>query len=106
MELTEHSFTANQRFVTFYGQRCAQLDRLQEMFPADVVEHKWLSTVADLLLWSIPTHYNSLLQDLYVNEQVYADQWTHFISLCLADWTSSLSWVCWRIEPELDISHI
>ncbi|KAG8216880.1 hypothetical protein J3R82DRAFT_7147 [Butyriboletus roseoflavus] len=81
----------NQRFITFYGQRSAQLDRLQEMFPTDVVEHKWLSTVADLVMWSIPRHYDSLMQDLYVNEQVYADQWTHFISICLADWTSSIS---------------
>ncbi|KAH0826640.1 hypothetical protein J3R83DRAFT_5025 [Lanmaoa asiatica] len=88
----KHSFAVNQRFVTFYGQQPAQLDRLQEMCPADVVEHKWLSTLANLLMWGVPRHYNSLLVDLYANEQVYADQWTHFMSNCLADWTSSFSW--------------
>ncbi|KAG8216888.1 hypothetical protein J3R82DRAFT_7157 [Butyriboletus roseoflavus] len=84
----------NQRFVTFYGQSSAQLDRLQEMFPTDVVvvEHKWVSTVADLVMWGIPRRYNNLMQDLYVNEQVYADQWTRFVSICSADWTNSLSW--------------
>ncbi|KAF9236647.1 hypothetical protein BU15DRAFT_76747 [Melanogaster broomeanus] len=83
---------ANQRFITFYGQQSAQLDRLQEMCPGDVLEHRWLSTVANLMLWGIPGHYNTLLEDLYVNEQVYADQWTHFVSLCLTDWTNSMSW--------------
>ncbi|KAF9236650.1 hypothetical protein BU15DRAFT_76749 [Melanogaster broomeanus] len=83
---------ANQRFITFYGQQSAQLDRLQEMYPGDVLEHRWLSTVANLMLWGIPGHYNTLLEDLYVNEQVYADQWTHFMSLCLVDWTTSMSW--------------
>ncbi|KAF9236646.1 hypothetical protein BU15DRAFT_76746 [Melanogaster broomeanus] len=84
---------ANQRFITFYGQQSAQLDRLQEMYPGDVLEHRWLSTVANLMLWGIPGHYNTLLEDLYVNEQVYADQWAHFMSLCLTDWTStSVSW--------------
>lgn len=96
----------NQRFVTFYGQRSAQLDRLQDMFPADVVEHKWLSNVANLLMWGIPRHYSSLLEELYVNEQVYADHWTHFMSTCIADWTNSLSWVRWCIEPEVDIFDI
>ncbi|KAF9225806.1 hypothetical protein BS17DRAFT_777724 [Gyrodon lividus] len=82
----------NQRVITFYGQESAQLDRLQEMYPADILEHQWLSTVANWMLWGIPRYYNTLLQDLYVNEQVYADQWTHFMSVCLTDWTSSLSW--------------
>lgn len=63
------------------------------MCPASTVEHKWLLTVANVLLWGIPQHYISLLEDLYMNEQVYVDQWTHFMSLCLADWTNSLSWV-------------
>ncbi|KIL00338.1 hypothetical protein PAXRUDRAFT_821795 [Paxillus rubicundulus Ve08.2h10] len=83
---------ANQRFITFYGQESAQLDRLQEMYPNDTLEHKWLSTPANFVLWGIPRYYSTLLEDVYVNEQVYADQWTNFISLCLADWTGSLSW--------------
>ena len=99
----KHSFAANQRFIAFYGQRPAQLDRLQEMFPADVVQHRWLMTVANSLMWAIPLRYTSYLDDLYVNEEVYADQWTHFMSICLADWTSSLSWVRWHIEPEVDM---
>ncbi|KAF9233861.1 hypothetical protein BU15DRAFT_79718 [Melanogaster broomeanus] len=82
---------ANQRSVTFYAQQSAQLDSLLEVYPGDAVEHRWLSTVANLMLWGVPGHYNTLLEDLYVNEQVYADQWTHFVSLCLKDWTTSMS---------------
>ncbi|KAF9242856.1 hypothetical protein BU15DRAFT_72507 [Melanogaster broomeanus] len=86
------SAIVNQRFATFHEQQSDQLDRLQEMYPGDVPEHRWLSTVANLALWGIPGHYNTLLEDLYMNEHVYADRWTHFMSLCLVDWTSSMSW--------------
>jgi hypothetical protein len=102
----KHSFVANQRFDDFYGQWPAKLDRLQKMFPADVVQHKWLSTVANVLMWGLPRRYTSYLDDLNVNERVYADQWTHFMSVCLADWTSSVSWVRWHIEPEVDIADL
>ena len=102
----KHSSSANSRFCAFYGQQPAQLDRLQQMFPTGVVRHMWLSTTVNLLMWGIPLHYTSLLDDLYVNEEVYADQWTRFMSVCLADWETSLSWVRWRIEPEVDIFHI
>ena len=76
------------------------------MFPADVVQHKWLLTVANSLMWGIPLRYTSYLDDLYVNEEVYADQWAHFMSVCLADWTSCVSWVRWRIVSEVDIADI
>lgn len=101
-----YSFTANQRFVTFYGQKTAQLDRLQEMFAVDGVQHKWLLKLANTLMWGIPLHYINLLDDLYVNEQVYADQWTRFLDLCLADWTTSLSWVRWHVEHGVDILNV
>ncbi|KAF9236648.1 hypothetical protein BU15DRAFT_49787, partial [Melanogaster broomeanus] len=89
------SLVANQRFITFYGQQPAQLDRPQpqDTYAGDILEHRWLLTVANLMLWGIPGHYNTLLEDLYVNEPVYADQWTNFMSLCLRDWTTSMSWV-------------
>lgn len=89
----ERKPVANQRFVTYYGQQHAQLDRLQEMCPANAVEHIWLLTLANLFMWGIPRHYIGLLEDVFVNDQVYVDQWTHFVSLCLADWTNSVSWV-------------
>jgi hypothetical protein len=102
----KHSFAANQRFDDFYGQWPAKLDRLQKMFPADVVQHKWLSTVVNVLMWGLPRRYISYLDDLNMNERVYADQWTYFMSVCLTDWTTSLSWVRWHIEPEVDIADL
>jgi hypothetical protein len=100
----KHSFAAKSRFGDFYGQWPAQLDRLQMMFPTDVVQHKWLSTVANVLMWGLPQRYTGYLEDVNVNERIYADQWTHFMSVCLADWTTSLSWVRWHIEPKVDIA--
>lgn len=76
------------------------------MFAADVLQHKWLATLANLLMWGIPLHFTNLLDNLYVNEQLYADQWTHFVSMCLADWTTSLSWVRWCIGPGVDMVNI
>ena len=57
-------------------------------------------------MWGIPRRYTSYLDDLYVDEYVYPDQWAHFMSVCFADWTSSLSWVSWHIAPEVDIADI
>lgn len=50
------------------------------MFSPGGVQHKWLLTLANLLMWGIPQHYNTLLDEMYVNEQVYADQWTQLVS--------------------------
>ena len=102
----KHSFAAYSRFGNFYGQRPAKLDRLQKVLYTDDVQHKWISTVANVLMWGIPRRYTKYLDDLYVNEYVYADQWTHFMSVCLADWTTSLSWVRWHITPRVDISDL
>ena len=89
---------ANQRFNTYYGQQYAQLDRQQ--YAPESFEHQWLWIAANSLMWRIPRYYSILLEDLYVNGSV-SDQWTHFLSLCVADWTNSLLWVCPRTESEL-----
>ncbi|KAH7886954.1 hypothetical protein F5I97DRAFT_1829450 [Phlebopus sp. FC_14] len=83
---------ANQRFMTFYGHENAQLDRLQEMLPNETPDHQWTFTIANGLLWGIPQGYCSQMEEVFLNEQVYVDHWTTFMSNCLREWTTSISW--------------
>ncbi|KAF9225812.1 hypothetical protein BS17DRAFT_794694 [Gyrodon lividus] len=80
----------NQQFISFYQQESAQLDSRHETRPAHAWRHRWLSNIANLMLWGIPGYYNGLLEDLCAHDHPSADQWTQFMSLCLAAWTRSL----------------
>ncbi|KAL4072500.1 hypothetical protein V8B97DRAFT_1870364 [Scleroderma yunnanense] len=84
---------AHQRFTTFYGEENAQLDRLQQVLPCDTVEYPRATAVCNLVMWGIPRVYLARLEELFINEQIFADHWSTFMSSCLQDWTISLSWV-------------
>ncbi|KAL4079622.1 hypothetical protein J3A83DRAFT_4185593 [Scleroderma citrinum] len=83
---------AHQRFTTFYGEENAQLDRLQQVLPCDAVEYPRATAVCNLVMWGIPRVYLARLEELFINEQIFADHWSTFMSSCLQDWTISLSW--------------
>lgn len=70
----------HQRFLTYYGQENAQLDRLHPPMPQDIVDCPGLRAVANLMLWGIPNHHYSGLHDLFVHDQVYVDHWQTFIT--------------------------
>ncbi|KAG1823471.1 uncharacterized protein BJ212DRAFT_1476352 [Suillus subaureus] len=54
----------NQRFMTYYGQENAQLDRLHPPMPEDIVDHPGMRALANMMLWGIPNHHHSKLHDL------------------------------------------
>lgn len=82
----------NQRFMTYYGQENAQLDRLQPPMPEDIVDRPGLRALANLTLWGIPNHHYSKLHDLFVHDQVYVDHWQAFITACLSEWRGLIVW--------------
>lgn len=82
----------NQRFMTYYGQECAQLDRLQIMTPEEDIDHQWVKTLANSVLWGIPSRYFSELRDLFANEQVFVDQWQTFMTASISEWHSAVVW--------------
>ncbi|KAG2139477.1 hypothetical protein BD769DRAFT_1431984 [Suillus cothurnatus] len=82
----------NQRFMTYYGQEHAQLDRLQIMTPEEDMDHEWVKTIANLALWGIPDRYLLELRDLFANEQVFVDQWQVFMTGCISEWHTAVVW--------------
>lgn len=82
----------NQRFMTYYGQEHAQLDRLQIMAPEEDMDHQWVKTTANLALWGIPDRYFFELRDLFANEQVFVDQWQIFMTACISEWHTVVVW--------------
>jgi len=82
----------DQRFMTYYGQEHAQLDRLQIMTPEEDMDHQWVKTLANTVLWGIPDRYFSGLHDLFANEQVFVDQWHIFMTACISEWHTAVVW--------------
>ncbi|KAG2154281.1 uncharacterized protein EDB93DRAFT_193700 [Suillus bovinus] len=82
----------NQRFMTYYGQENAQLDRLHPPMPEDIVDHTGMRALANLTLWGIPNHHYSKLHDLFVHDKVYIDHWQAFITACISEWRGLLVW--------------
>ncbi|OAX42608.1 hypothetical protein K503DRAFT_710226 [Rhizopogon vinicolor AM-OR11-026] len=82
----------NQRFMTYYGQENAQLDRSHPTIPEDIVDRPGIRAQANLILWGIPNHYYSKLHDLFVHDQVYVDQWQAFMAACISEWREMCLW--------------
>lgn len=82
----------NQRFMTYYGQEHAQLDRLQIMMPEEDMDHQWVKTIANSVLWGIPDRYFFKLHELFANEQVFVDQWQTFMTACVSEWHTAVVW--------------
>lgn len=82
----------NQRFMTYYGQENAQLDRLHSPMPEDIVDRPGMRALANLALWGIPNHYYSKLHDLFVHDQVYVDHWQAFMTTCISEWRGLFLW--------------
>lgn len=80
----------NQRFMTYYGQENAQLDRLHPPMPEHIVDRPWMRALANLMLWGIPNHHYSKLHDLFVHDQVFVDHWQTFITACVSEWRGLL----------------
>lgn len=79
--------------MTYHGEENAQLDSLQQVLPREPVGYPRLTSVANLIMWSLPRVYLTQLEDLFTNNQVITDQWAAFMSSCLRDWSTSISWV-------------
>ncbi|KAJ8595481.1 hypothetical protein M405DRAFT_347899 [Rhizopogon salebrosus TDB-379] len=83
---------SNQRFMTYYGQENARLDRLNSPMPEDIVDHPGIRALANLILLGVPNHYYFKLRDLFVHDQVYVDQWQAFMTDSISEWRGMYSW--------------
>ncbi|KAI0792372.1 hypothetical protein C8Q75DRAFT_731609 [Abortiporus biennis] len=77
---------SNHRFTIHYGQDQCRLSRDQSIVETEEEQRKWLYNVSSKLLFNVPTQYSSLLDDLYIDQLVYANQWRDFIDSCKEEW--------------------
>ncbi|KAJ8590002.1 hypothetical protein M405DRAFT_881296 [Rhizopogon salebrosus TDB-379] len=83
----------NQRFMMYYGQENAQLDRLSSTMPEDTIDCPGIvRTLANFILFGVPSYYHSKLHDLLVYDQVYVDRWQAFMIECISEWRGIFSW--------------
>jgi len=86
------SFVVGNRVNTHYGQRQARLSRDQAILNESYSGTHWTFDFVSRFLFAIPGSYLSKLDNVYVDDLVYADQWRDFMRACRDDWKSSLSW--------------
>jgi hypothetical protein len=81
--------------MMYYGQENAQLDRLNSTMPEDTIDCPGIvRTLANFILFGVPSHYHSKLHDLLAYDQVYVDRWQAFMIECISEWRGIFSWVC------------
>ncbi|KAJ7211366.1 hypothetical protein GGX14DRAFT_624528, partial [Mycena pura] len=82
------SLICRNRYLTQYGQEFSRLSRDQPVLydPDAETKHRWVSTVASRVSFKTSDRYLALLDEVFVDHLVYAEQWKSMISGCLRDW--------------------
>lgn len=109
---------ASHKFSTHYGQEHARLSRDQAILIAPVPSFGWVSALSSAITFRTSDAYLARLEDVFVDNLVYAEQWRPFMRVCLRDWKGAsfgvcVSWISmlggswWRIRHlGLCISHV
>jgi hypothetical protein len=92
----------NSRFITHSGQETARLNRNQSILASyDFSRHdpdanyalsSFIQRAASLATWTAVQTYRSRLDDIFVDEVVYTDQWRMFIDSAMQDWREAIIW--------------
>jgi hypothetical protein len=78
--------SANHKFFTHYGQAQSRLSRDQAILNASVQCPPWISALSSAITFRTSDVYLARLEDVFVDDLVYADQWGPFMGLCLRNW--------------------
>jgi len=81
------SMICHHRFSIHSGQEHCRLSRDQTILDLAELRHSLAYTAADHFLFSTPSVYNRLLEDLWVDQLAYVNQWQPFIKSCKEEWT-------------------
>lgn len=79
-------FIGRHRFSTHYGEQHARLSRDQAILIDTSRESKWVATLTSSLSFKTSDSYVSDLNDIYIDNLVYANQWAPFMTRCLQNW--------------------
>lgn len=83
---------ARHRFVHHAGQEFPRLDREQSILATRPDMDHWILRLCSSLCFGLPESHYSRFKKIYVDHEVDARDFRSFISNCLDDWKSSLSW--------------
>ena len=84
-------FTVREKFMRFYGERCAQLNVDQSVRGPDVVPRSWWFSIVTALLFWAPQLYLEKIHRVFTDQLVNYYLWRKFISELQDDWNSSIT---------------
>ena len=84
---------ARHRFMNFYGEECARLSRDQRVvnMPPENVPFL-LRALSGITLFGIPRRYAAELENLWIDNIVYAEPWKAFVNKCVDEWRETALW--------------
>ncbi|KAF7424488.1 hypothetical protein PC9H_009795 [Pleurotus ostreatus] len=91
----------NHRFTTHYGQESSRLSRTQSILVPKIYTPNFVSRAVTLLTLGLSDVYTSKLEDVFIDDLVYAEQWFRMIQSITKDWKTSL-----QISTLLLVAHI
>ncbi|KDQ20036.1 hypothetical protein BOTBODRAFT_384973 [Botryobasidium botryosum FD-172 SS1] len=78
------------RFLNFYGEEHARLDRTQQIEARDPIQiPEWLLSGSQIALFNTPNNYLLELQALWTDKVAYADHWHQFLEKAIRDWSEA-----------------
>jgi hypothetical protein len=83
---------ARHRFVHHAGQEFPRLDREQSILATPPDMDHWIFRLCSSLCFGMPELHYSRFNKIYVDHEVDVRDFRSFISNCMDDWKSSLSW--------------
>lgn len=93
--------TARHRFVHHAGQEFPRLDREQSILATPPDMDHWIFRLCSSLCFGMPELHYSRFNKIYVDHEVDVRDFRSFISNCMDDWKSSLSWVSFLSASKL-----
>lgn len=85
------SMICHHRFNIHSGQEHCRLSRDQSILAQPARSNNMVYTATNWLLCSIPSLYESLLEDLWVDQLAYINQWRPFIQSCKEEWILAIA---------------
>ena len=92
--MTELIFAApdKERFLHFYGEPGARLDRSDSAFKASVRRPRpWWFRILSFFFFFMPLVYMNEFDSLYVDDSVHYHFWRQFMSALKRDWDNSIT---------------
>lgn len=83
---THDTLVVQHRVTTHFGQEYARLSRDQAILVSEYHESRWIGFLTSSVSLRGSETIKDSLNDLFVDELLYIDQWRPFMKVCLCGW--------------------